>query len=407
MSEKPGPQRLWIVSELYFPEDTSTGRHVTQIAEALAGRFDVNILCGQPTYALRGTRAPKTEVRNGVKIFRAAGTTLDKNVLPLRAINMLTLGFFIFWKALFKFTAGDRVMVVTTPPTMPFIIAVACLIKGTPLTLVIYDQYPEVLVAAKKISPSSPINGIVEFFNRWLFKYVTRVVVIGRDMKELVQRKAKGLGVPISVVPMWADVDEVWPEPRENNEFLRELKVEDKLVLLYSGNMGTTHDLESLYAAAKELVHENVHFIFAGSGAKRKWLDAAFAAEPLPNVTLMQRQPIEKLNTLLNACDVALVTTVDRMFGVSVPSRAANVMATGRPILAMTDPRSELALVIDEEQIGWHVPPEQEQLLLDQIRVINKMPREELREMGRRARTAAELRYRFDERIERYAEALQ
>ena len=56
---KPEPQhsRLWIVTELYYPEETSTGYYLTRIAEGLADVADVKVLCGQPNYSARGTRA--------------------------------------------------------------------------------------------------------------------------------------------------------------------------------------------------------------------------------------------------------------------------------------------------------------------------------------------------------------
>ena len=86
--------RLWVVSELYYPEETSTGYYMTRIAEGLADDFDVKALCGQPNYSARGTRAARHEFHNGVEIFRAAGTTLDKNVIIFRLLNMITLGVF-------------------------------------------------------------------------------------------------------------------------------------------------------------------------------------------------------------------------------------------------------------------------------------------------------------------------
>src|SRR6187551_2601474 len=92
--------RLWVVSELYYPEETSTGYYLTRIAEGLAEHRDVKVLCGQPTYSARGTVAPRHEIHKGVEIFRASGTTLDKNVIPFRLLNMVTLGMSIFLKAL-------------------------------------------------------------------------------------------------------------------------------------------------------------------------------------------------------------------------------------------------------------------------------------------------------------------
>src|SRR6185437_10335157 len=95
--------RLWVVSEVYYPEETSTGYYLTSIAQGLVGKFDVKVLCGQPNYSKRGLRAPKHELHIGTEIFRAAGTRLNKNIIPFRLLNMLTLGMSVFLKALRRF----------------------------------------------------------------------------------------------------------------------------------------------------------------------------------------------------------------------------------------------------------------------------------------------------------------
>jgi hypothetical protein len=84
---------LWIVTELYYPEETSTGHFLTKIAEGLAKNKNVSVLCSQPTYSQRGLRAPKQENHNGVKIYRCWGGRLNKDFLPFRIVNFLTISF--------------------------------------------------------------------------------------------------------------------------------------------------------------------------------------------------------------------------------------------------------------------------------------------------------------------------
>ena len=77
-------KKLWIVSELYYPETSSTGYILTKIAEGLAAKaIPVSVLCSQPTYSARGTRASSREKRNRVNIHRCLGTTLNKDILFL------------------------------------------------------------------------------------------------------------------------------------------------------------------------------------------------------------------------------------------------------------------------------------------------------------------------------------
>ena len=175
--------KLWVVSELYYPEETSTGYILTRIAEGMADRFDVHALCGQPSYSARGLRAPATEVRNGVMIRRCRATTLNKDVLLLKLLNLATITLSMFWNALWRLRRDDMVIVVTNPPSLPFLVALACRLRRARLVLLIHDVYPEVLSAAGMLHPSSFASRLGGRLNRWLYRSAERVVVLGRDMQ--------------------------------------------------------------------------------------------------------------------------------------------------------------------------------------------------------------------------------
>jgi hypothetical protein len=112
-------QRVWVVSELYSPELTSTGYFLTGIAEELAQVYDVHVLCGQPSYWARGVKASRREMRNGVDVQRCWATTFDKNKLLFRIINLITISFSVFFAAFFRFRQGDIIIAVTNPPLLP------------------------------------------------------------------------------------------------------------------------------------------------------------------------------------------------------------------------------------------------------------------------------------------------
>ncbi len=399
-------QRLWIISELYYPEETSTGYYLTRTAEGLAGDFEVKVLCGQPTYSARGVIAPKHEMHKGVEIFRGFGTTMDKNVIVFRLVNMITLGMSVFFNALWRFRKGDAVLVVTTPPSMPFVAALASLAKGASYTLLIHDNYPEILIAAGKAKPDSFIVNAMAVANRWLYKYAAKIIVVGRDMQELLARKTHGLDVPIANIPNWAELESVSPDDRATNQLLAELELQDKLVFLYAGNMGHPNDLESIVTCAEAVRSDpEFHFVFLGTGVKRKWLEARTAELKLENVTILDPRPRVEQNVFLNACDVALVPLVRNMVGVSMPSRTYNILAVGKPILALTESGSELARLIEEENVGWIVPPHDPESLIATVMKIRD-DRHLLEEKSRAARAAAVGRYSLDTALERYREEL-
>lgn len=406
ISQNNSKQTLWVVSELYYPEMTSTGYYLTAIAEGLTDKFNVKVLCGQPNYSGRGIRAPKHEIHNEVEIFRAFGTTLDKNVILFRLINMLTLSLSVFFKAIFNFRKGDKILVVTTPPSMPFIVALASLFRGGSYTLLIHDNYPEILIAVEKTSESSFLVRIIEFFNRWLYKYAAKIIVCGRDMKELVGRKTVGLDIPIVYIPNWAELEQVSPQPRENNKLLEELDLKEKFVFLYAGNMGHPNDLESIIFCAEKLSYdERFHFIFLGAGVKRKWLETEVSEKKLSNVTLLSPKPRSEQNIFLNACDVAIVSLVKKMRGVSMPSRTYNILAVGKPILGLVESDSEVAFVVEEDAVGWTVSPNEPTELLKLIHKIY-VERDKIPQMQERARKAALAKYSLETAVGNYKKEL-
>jgi glycosyltransferase involved in cell wall biosynthesis len=391
---------IWVVTELYYPEETSTGYYLTRIAEGLARDGEVRVLCGMPNYSARGAAAPKIERRNGVDVRRISGTTLNKNVIPFRLINMFTLGLGILAASLRRFQKGDQVLVVTTPPALPFVAAVSSLIKGSSFTLLIHDNYPEILIAAGKARPNSALTNLLGRANRWLYKHAARIIVVGRDMQELIARKTAGLDIPIVNIPNWAELETVSPAAREGNPLLRELGLESKFVLLYAGNMGHPNDLETILEAAKG-IDSRVHFIFLGSGVKRRWLEDRVQELGLRNVSILDPRPRSNQQVFLNACDIGLVSLIPQMKGVSMPSRTYNIMAAGKPVLAVAEQGSELERVVSEERIGWTVPSGEPGALRSVIESALKSP-QELHEMGDRAARAATKKYSLDVAISSY-----
>jgi glycosyltransferase involved in cell wall biosynthesis len=399
--------KVWIMSELYYPEDISTGYVMTKIAEGLSAHYAVHALCGQPTYSKRGTRAPRQELHNGVEINRCFGTTFNKDVLPLRAVNLLTISFSIWLAALWHLRRDDRVIVVTNPPSLPFVIFIACWLRRAKCLLLVHDVYPDVLTAAGVAKAKGIVTKCVGLCSRILYRNVSRIIVLGRDMKERILRYIAGSEVPISIIPNWSDLEEVVPLSRDQNQLLAKLQLQEKFVIQYCGNMGRTHGLETLLEAAKQLRHiSEIHFLFIGSGAKKAWLEQTVGNEHLGNVTILPRQSRDDLNDALNACDLTVISFVKGMAGISVPSRMYNALSAGTPILAIADDDSELALIVHEEGVGWVVSPDASDQIVETI-LQARQDTDSLKHMGMRARRCAETKYSFPSIMSAYCELIE
>ncbi len=380
---------VWVVSELYYPEETSTGYFLTGIAEGLAREFDTGAICSQPTYSSRGVVAPRRETHNGVAVVRMRGTRLDPKRLRSRLVNAVTITLAAFSNLLWQVRRGNVVIVVTNPPTLPIVTRIICRLRGARCVLLVHDVYPEVLAAAGVIRAGSFVYRLLDRAFRRLYRGFDRVVVLGRDMQQLVARKVGRPAEALTIIPNWGDVEAIAPRPGANP--LRErIGAEDAFLVQYGGNIGRTHGIGALLEAARTL--PDVRFLVIGSGSKKRELEAAVAYGGLHNVTVIDPVPRQELPVSLNACDVALVTLVAGMRGVSVPSRTYNILAAGKPVIAMAEPDSEIGLLIAEERAGWVVPPDDARALAAAINEA-RSDRERLAEMGRNARAAAERAY--------------
>ena len=81
------------------------------------------------------------------------------------------------------------------------------------------------------------------------------------------------------------------------------------------------------------------------------------------------------------------------MYGLSVPSKSYFNMAASKPLLLIADDHSEIARVIKDNRIGWIVQPNDPEALKNALEDIQKIPQEELRQLGRKARETAESLY--------------
>ena len=385
---------LWVVTELYYPEETSTGHFMTGIAEGLVDRFRVHVLCAQPTYSERGRRAPEREVREGVDIRRVWSTTLSNLRAGGRLANLATVTISLFLHSLAKLRAGDLVLVVSTPLLLPIAIGSACFLRRARIVVLVHDSYPEVLVAAGVTTSSSLLARCLDLANRLLYRFAQRVVVLGRGMQQRVRAKLPAQEADkIQVIRTWADVDLIHPRPREANNLLQDLKLVDKFVVLYAGNISRLYDIDNVLAAMGVVGGgEDVHFLFAGRGGKRDHLLREIDRRGLQNASVLDWLPQSETHELHGACDVVLIPLIPGMGGVSVPSRLYNSLASGRPVIAATEESSELARIVSEEEVGWVVEPGNAQALAQAVAEAASDP-SRLRVMGARAREAAEKRF--------------
>jgi glycosyltransferase involved in cell wall biosynthesis len=235
----------------------------------------------------------------------------------------------------------------------------------------------------------------------------TGIITIGRDMAEVVRQKLRpDRWESMHLIPNWSDETVVKPILPGNNPFRHEHEIGNRMLVQYAGRHGSTHNLEPLVYAAERLSGQPILFQFIGEGAKKKKLQRMVQERALDNVMFLPYQPLDELDTVLSAADLAVVCLESKFTGLSVPSKTYGIMAGGTPILGFLDAESEIGQTIRENECGAVLEdPTGEQVARLLQRLLQEP--EQLEAMGRRGRQAFEAKYTLSHAAVRYDQVLQ
>ena len=394
--QKPG--KILVVSQHYVPDPTTTAVYMAAIAEGLAVDNEVVVLSGSPNSGSRPDQA-----RNKPRVIEIRNWTPQKDALIRRAIAISLLALRMFLSTLLRARRNDVVFCVTTPFTLPYAVILAAKLRGAAAALLIYDLYPEALERAELIKSGSLTARIIRLANTALFRSLDAIITIGRDVEALLL-KYKGVAPgKINFIPNWTLLPVGYRDPSPDNRF--RAGRHSQLIVGLSGNLGFTHSPRTVFEAARLLKEDReIHFVLSGWGNGWKQLCDLQAADKLDNITLLDPVPQDELVELLSSADVWVIPYRRNIAGVSVPSRLYNLLAIGRAVIVAAESGSEAVLVINEEDIGWVVPPEDPRQLADAIRLAAS-DRAATARKGRRAAEAAK-RYSPDAAMARYREVL-
>jgi len=401
------PVRLFLLTQYFYPEVPATAQLSTDLALGLTeAGFDVSVFTGQPAYWDK-KRLPSKEVYKGVKIYRAYSRRLSREGTKSRLLNGATVAAGNF----FKLIARKKPDVLLVDSTSPFLVSLAWALRKLrriPYVFLVQDVYPEIAVELGVIGARSrPAKMWYGVYKR-VYRDAARIIVLGPRMADVVKRTAPASRHDkFEVIPNWADGDAIRPRVPADNPMRQDLGLADKLVCIYSGNMGMVHDMKTLVEAATRLKHlGKVHFLFIGGGGKRDWIESTFKDCGLTNVTLLPYQPLEKLPYSLTCGDVSLVTLEKGMEGLSAPSKIYASLAAGLAVIAVAGATSEIGDIVTSNRCGYHIRQGDVDGLVRAVESLES-DRTLLADMKRRARLAYEGNYTRSMSIGRYKSVLE
>jgi len=295
------------------------------------------------------------EEHNGIDVIRAGGTGFSKRCFSGR--------FSIFWSDCLCACYGglhldqpDVLVALRDPPIIGLAAYLASRRYGARFVMSFRDVFPEVARLLEDFQ-SEMVNRVLNRTNRFLVHKADRIVALGETMR---RKLIEGKGADASktmVIPDWADCSRILPGPKRN-PFSIAHGLEDKFVVMHSGNIGLSQGLESAVEAAALLKdYHEIELVFVGEGVKKRALADQARAAGLGNVRFLPYQPQDRLSESFAAADVFLVSLKPGLAGYIVPSKLYGILAAGRPYVAAVEKECEVAAIARKHESGLLAEP--------------------------------------------------
>lgn len=345
--------KLSVITQFFPPDYAATGQLIEELVKQLEQQgVNIEVFTSQPGYAFSSNTAPSFERVDGIKIQRSRTAQLWPGRIRGKAVNgvLYTLRALLY---LFRAWRRNNVLLITTaPPFLPVVGYLANLLFKLPYVCIIYDLYPDIAIALGVVSKHNWIAKLWQAINKRVWLKAKGIVVLSPGMKQRVLAHCPQVAHKTSVIHSWANPELIVPIAKQENWFAWKYDLVNKFTVLYSGNMGRCHDIDTLLKAAIELQDEPIQFVCIGGGAKREELIAQVNELGLNNFTFLPYQDKQVLPYSLTACDLSLVSIDPSSESLVVPSKLYSALAAGRPLAVVCSPHSYLRQLIAEADCG-------------------------------------------------------
>jgi glycosyltransferase involved in cell wall biosynthesis len=286
--------------------------------------------------------------------------------------------------------------IVSNPPFLGLLGAFFKMIRNQSYVVLVYDIYPDLLINLGRIQNRILVK-CWQSLNRFVYNRADLLFTIGQDMAlrlegGMASANQKYNGKVIWVWP-WADVKKVCPIPKQDNWFARAHGMVGQTIILYSGNMGHTHDIEAVVRAAERLSScKDIFFVFIGEGVKYTWLEGLKDKGKMENVMLLPFQPEAVLPLSMASADMGIAAYEKGTEGCMLPSKTFYYMAAGVVPIIISYSETDLTEMVTASGCGIWIKHGDDRSLAEAILSLHH-DRKRLNDMKMKARRTAEQDY--------------
>lgn len=404
-------RNIVFVINYFYPDFASTGQLLTELCLHLQHEFNVTVIAAQPENHVKEKRKnPRfSEDRlENIRILRIRLPVLNKGNKWSR-LNYILAYFFYSLYLVWRQKNVDLIYTISTPPILGgFIGTIGKWLKKSKHIYNIQDFNPEQAEAVGYMK-NKGLYRLARWIDTFNCKHADHIITVGQDMQEtLVARFARKSITNNTVINNWTNEQEIIPLNKDHLQVSRFIEAhgwKDKFIVMYSGNLGLYYDLENLIEITHAFTdYKDIVFVFIGDGAVKSRMQQK--VKDNHQVFFLPFQPKNEIKYTLNAADVHLVVNQKGIKGVSVPSKIYGVMAAGKPILGVLEDGSEAARLINSSNCGLVVEPQCYEEIIEKIKFLYRLDRQELQLYGLRGREYLEQNLRRDISLEKYRKLL-
>ena len=352
----------------FAPELTGVGKYTAEMAGWLVARgHEVRVVTAcsyYPQWRVDGKNGYQRETIDGAELWRCPLYVPSKPNGIKRIFHLISFALSSF-PIILRHTTWRADLVWVVEPAivcLPGALIVAYL-SGSKTWLHVQDFEVDAAFELGLVK-SSMLRNLLLAGERLMMNCFDKVSTISARMVSLLH--AKGIHrEKITFFPNWVDTTII--RPLSNEEHLRSTSVREcyrkewgiqdsAVIVLYSGNMGYKQGLEIVVEVARRLSkHQDIFFVLCGNGVAYSYLRKL--AEGLDNVQWIPLQPFCLLNDLLNTADIHLLPQKACTADLVMPSKLTGIFASGRPVIAIAEPRTEIFDVVARSGGGFTVMP--------------------------------------------------
>lgn len=262
--------------------------------------------------------------------------------------------------------------------------------KRKKFLLEIRDLWPEFAIAMGALRNPLLIR-MSQWLEKFLYVHADRIIVNSPGFIPYIRDIC---GKTPDLVPNGADAEMF--EGSDGRDFREQHQLGDDFVVMYSGAHGPANDLETVLNAADLLrEHNDIRFVFVGSGKDKPRLEALTKEKKLENVLFIPPVPKDHIAAVMRAesAGLAVLKNLD-MFKTTYPNKVFDIMACGDPVICQID--GVIREVVEENQAGLFVEPGNAQALADAVLKLAGDP-DGCRKMGENGHKAIKEKFSRDQ----------